>query len=157
MSRSTIVVAALVKHFLVEHLPVCACTAPCYHSAASSGAALRHLLRILPCDRKTTAAKTPVAIEREEFASYLTSICGVAPATCDRRVQDVGAFLVFDSAGDQLQSAPKGRHTVEPPAPVVPAAILILEMPDPLDYTCACSKPYTASPNCQLQKVTRPT
>jgi len=92
--KSPSIDAALVKRFLVEHLPVCACTAPCYHSAASSGAALRHLLRILPCDQQTTAAKTPVAIELEEFASYLTSICGVAPATCDRRVQDVGAFLV---------------------------------------------------------------
>ena len=86
--------ASLVKRFLVGHLPVCACTAPCYGSVASSGAALRHLLRILPCDRQTTAAKNPVAIELEQFASYLTSVCGVAPATCDCRVRDVGGFLV---------------------------------------------------------------
>ena len=86
--------ASLVKRFLVKHLPICACPMPCYGSVASSGAALRHLLRMLPCNRPTTAATDPVAIELERFASYLTSVCGVAPATCDRRVQDVGAFLV---------------------------------------------------------------
>lgn len=86
--------ASLVKRFLVKHLPRCACPAPCYGSVASSGAALRHLLRMLPCNRPTTAATDPVAIELERFANYLTNVCGVAPATRDRRVQDVGAFLV---------------------------------------------------------------
>jgi hypothetical protein len=85
------------------------------------------------CNATCEFFESVAAIELEQFASYLTSICGVAPATCDRRNQDVGAFLVFDSAGDELQSAPKRRHPVVPPALVMPAAILILEMPDPLD------------------------
>ena len=85
---------SLVNRFLLKHLPICACPAPCYGSVASSGAALRHLLRMLPCNRPTTTAMDPVAIELQQFAIYLTSVCGVAPATRDRQVKDVSAFLV---------------------------------------------------------------
>lgn len=49
---------------------------------------------MLPCDRAITATTDAVAIELEGFANYLTSICGLAPATRDQRVQAVGAFLV---------------------------------------------------------------
>ncbi len=90
----SIVDASLIERFLLKHLPICTCPAPCYRTVASSGAALRHLLRMLPCERSTTATTDPVAIELEQFGNYLTSVCGVAPATRDRRVQDVGVFLV---------------------------------------------------------------
>ena len=94
LAESPNIDASLVKRFLIEHLPICTCPAPCYGSVASSGAALRHLLRMLPCDRVTKAATDAVAIELEGFANYLTSICGLAPATRDQRVQTVGTFLV---------------------------------------------------------------
>lgn len=86
--------SSLIKRFLLNHLPACTCPAPCYGTAANSGAALRHLLRMLPSDRAVSVAANPVTVELEQFADYLTSICGVAPNTRDSRLQHVGAFLV---------------------------------------------------------------
>lgn len=86
--------AALIKRFLCDHLPACTCPAPCYPSVASSGAALRHMLRLLPCAPSAATSVDPVAVELERFGEYLSNICGLAPVTCDRRVQEVGAFLV---------------------------------------------------------------
>ncbi len=86
--------SSLVKRFLVHHLPICTCPAPCYGTVASSGAALRYLLRMLPCEPPSTSVATdPVAIELDRFGDYLTNICGVAPVTRDARVKHVGAFL----------------------------------------------------------------
>ena len=87
--------AALIKRFLRHHLPVCACPAPSYCSVASSGAALRHLLDLLPGKQSASTAADPVAAELELFGGYLSNICGLAPVTRDRRVQHVGAFLVW--------------------------------------------------------------
>lgn len=92
--------SSLIKRFLIGHLPACTCSAPCYGAVANSGAALRHLLRMLPSERATTVATDPVAIELERFGDYLTNTCGVAPATRDVRVQHVGAFL-FHAFGTQ--------------------------------------------------------
>lgn len=86
--------AALIKRFLRDHLPVCTCPAPCYRSAASSGAALRHMLRLLPCDLPAATLTDPVEVELERFGEYLSNICGLAPVTRDRRVHHVGTFLV---------------------------------------------------------------
>jgi site-specific recombinase XerD len=86
--------ALLIKRFLRYHLPDCNCPAPCYSSVASSGAALRHMLSLLPNDQLASMTADPVAIELERFGKYLLDICGLAPATCDRRVQHVGTFLV---------------------------------------------------------------
>jgi hypothetical protein len=86
--------SSLVKRFLLDHLPVCTCPPPCYGTVANSGAALRHLLRVLPRARATSVAADPVAVELERFGDYLTNTCGVAPVTRDGRVKHVGAFLV---------------------------------------------------------------
>ncbi|MCK0505432.1 tyrosine-type recombinase/integrase [Aromatoleum anaerobium] len=86
--------AALIKRFLHDHLPACTCPAPCYPSAASSGAALRHMLRLLPGDPSAATLTDPVAVELERFGEYLSNICGLAPVTRDRRVHHVGTFLV---------------------------------------------------------------
>jgi integrase/recombinase XerD len=86
--------SSLVKRFLRDHLPVCTCPPPCYGTVANSGAALRHLLRVLPRERATSVAADPVAVELERFGDYLTNTCGVAPVTRDGRVKHVGAFLV---------------------------------------------------------------
>lgn len=86
--------AALIKRFLRDHLPACRCPAPCYPSVASSGAALRHMLRLLSCDPSAATLPDPVAVELERFGEYLSNICGLAPVTRDRRVHHVGTFLV---------------------------------------------------------------
>jgi len=39
--------ATLIERFLLNHLSVCTCPAPSYCTAANSGAALRHLLRVV--------------------------------------------------------------------------------------------------------------
>lgn len=86
--------SSLVKHFLHEHLPACTCPVPCYSTVGSSGAALRHLLRMLSSLQPSPSMdQDPVAIEIDRFGDYLTGTCGLTPATRDRRVQHVGAFL----------------------------------------------------------------
>lgn len=86
--------SSLVERFLFNHLPACNCPEPCYAGAANSGAALRHLLRVVPRERATSITVDPVAVELERFGDYLTNTCGVAPATRDCRIKHVGAFLV---------------------------------------------------------------
>jgi integrase/recombinase XerD len=86
--------SSLVKRFLCEHLPACTCPAPCYRSVSNSGAALRHLLRLLPCEGAASVGADSVAVELERFGEYLSNICGVASITREGRVQHVGAFLV---------------------------------------------------------------
>ena len=85
--------ASLIKRFLRHHLPACACPAPCYPSVASSGAALRHMLGLFPGDQSASRERDPVAVELERFGEYLANVCGLAPATRERRVKQVGAFL----------------------------------------------------------------
>lgn len=84
----------LVKRFLLNHLPACTCPVPCYGAVANSGAALRHLLKMLPHERPMSVAANPIAVELEQFGDYLTNTCGVAQITRERRVKDVSAFLV---------------------------------------------------------------
>ena len=84
---------SLVERFLRDHLPTCVCPVPCYGSVASSGAALRHLLKLLPASQPTVLTD-PVRVELERFGQYLSSTCGLAPVTCDRRLHIVGCFLV---------------------------------------------------------------
>lgn len=84
---------SLVDRFLCDHLPTCACPAPCCRSAGSSRAALRHLLKALPAE-PASARTDPVTAELERFVAYLSSTCGLAPVTCDRRLHIVGSFLV---------------------------------------------------------------
>lgn len=86
--------AALIKRFLRDHLPACTCPAPCYPSVASSGAALRHMLRLLPGAPSAATSADPLAVELARFGEYLSNICGLAPVTCDYRVHHVGTFLV---------------------------------------------------------------
>jgi integrase/recombinase XerD len=86
--------SSLIKRFLRDHLRVCTCPAPCYRIVANSGAALRHLLRMLPDEPSAARAGELVAVELQRFGNYLTNICGVAPVTRERRIHDVGAFLV---------------------------------------------------------------
>lgn len=84
----------IIKRFVQHHLPACTCPAPCYPSVANSGAALRHMLRLLPGGSSAAMVADPVAIELERFGEYLSNICGLAPVTRDRRVHHVGTFLV---------------------------------------------------------------
>lgn len=86
--------SSLVKRFLLNHLPACTCPSPCYSGISSSGAALRHLLRLLPCEW-SVASTDPVAVELERFTDYLANICGVAPVTRDGCIQHVKSFLVY--------------------------------------------------------------
>ena len=93
--ESSLIDASLIAHFLRRHLPSCTCPAPCYSSRASSGAALRHLLRLLSGNRAASVvAVDPLAIELERFGEYLSNTCGVVPVTRAGRVQHVRAFLV---------------------------------------------------------------
>ncbi len=95
--------STLIRVFLHEHLPACTCPAPCYNTAASSGAALRHLLRMLPCSQPSLEMeRDPVKIELARFDEYLTDTCGLAPATCDSRAQHVEAFLAHVYGTDSL-------------------------------------------------------
>ena len=87
--------ASLIQRFLRDHLPVCTCPAPCYRAGANTGAALRHLLKLLPGTGAELVAANPVAVELGRFGDYLSNICGVAPITRERRVQHAGAFLVW--------------------------------------------------------------
>ncbi|MEX0828269.1 MAG: hypothetical protein WD005_04890, partial [Haliea sp.] len=65
----------LVKRFLREHLPNCNCPAPCYNTVGSSGAALRHLLRMsLSFPPLLAMSQSPVTEELARFDEYLTSI-----------------------------------------------------------------------------------
>ena len=84
----------LVRQFLIEHLPNCHCPAPCYCSAASSGAALRHLLRLMAQEPSAFDIDNPVTAELKRFADYLTNTCGLAPVTCSRRLFYVSELLV---------------------------------------------------------------
>jgi site-specific recombinase XerD len=84
---------SLVERFLRDHLPTCVCPVPCYASVASSGAALRHLLKLLPASQPDVLTD-PVTVELERFGEYLSNTCGLAPVTCDRRLHIVGCFLV---------------------------------------------------------------
>ena len=90
---------SVVKHFLLKHLPNCTCPQPCYSTKPSAGAALRHLLRIVPLERPLSVVPSPVDVELKRFGDYLANTRGLATVTRDRRVQDVGAFLarVFGS------------------------------------------------------------
>lgn len=94
------VTSALVQRFLLNHLPACTCPSPCYGGIASSGAALRHVLTVLACERPTAVATDPVTVELARFADYLTNLCGMAPATRDSRVQHMRAFLVHTFGTD---------------------------------------------------------
>lgn len=84
----------IIKRFLQHHLPACTCPVPCYPSVTNSGAALRHLLSLLPGNQPASTAANPVAVELERFGEYLSNACGLAPATRASRVQHVGNFLV---------------------------------------------------------------
>lgn len=82
----------LLTRFLREHVPSCACPGPCRDSIASTGAALRHLLRMLPCS-SLALMQDPVSIELSRFDEYLEDTCGLTPNTRESRAQHVGAFL----------------------------------------------------------------
>lgn len=87
--------ASFIERFLRHHIPACTCPSPCYPSVASSGAALRHVLSLLPDYQSASPAVDQVAVELERFGVYLTNTCGLAPATRCSRVQHVGPFLVW--------------------------------------------------------------
>ncbi len=89
------IATATIDRFLQRHLPACRCPAPRYATAASAGAALRHLTRQLPKgdgSAPTTAAGL-LAAELQRFGAYLTRTCGLAPSTGDKRVRHLGGFL----------------------------------------------------------------
>ena len=85
--------SSLIKRFLRSHLPACTCPPPCNRTVANTGAALRHLLRLLPRERATSVAADPVTMEVDLFGDYLTNTCGLAPATRHGRVQHIRTFL----------------------------------------------------------------
>lgn len=85
--------ASLCERFLHDHLPTCACPAPCYFSITNSGAALRRLFKLAPGSQSASVLTDPVTVELERFGEYLSHTCGLAPVTRDQRLQVVGAFL----------------------------------------------------------------
>jgi len=93
--------SSLIERFLLKHLPVCTCPAPCYSTVANSGAALRHLLKVLPREQAASVAANPVAVELERFCDYLSNVCGVTKNTRDSRFQHVRAFLVWKFGTEQ--------------------------------------------------------
>lgn len=84
---------SLVRQFLNEHLPNCNCPPPCYYSVASSGAALRHLLRLIKQDRSTFVIDNPVTDELKKFSDYLTNTCGLSHLTTNQRLFYVRELL----------------------------------------------------------------
>ncbi len=85
---------SIIERFLRSHLPACMCPAPRCCSVSNSGAAIRHLFRLLPRKLAAAVIVNPVTVELEEFGDYLTNICGMAPVTRSFRLQHVGTFLV---------------------------------------------------------------
>lgn len=84
--------SSLVTRYLREHVPACTGPVPCGDTIASAGAALRHLLRLLPSS-SLAMEQDPVTIELVRFDQYLKDICGLTPNTRESRAQHVGAFL----------------------------------------------------------------
>lgn len=123
--------AHLIKRFLRHHIPVCTCPAPCYPSVASSGAALRHMLRLLPGDPPAATSVDLVAVELERFGEYLSNICGLAPITRDRRVHHVGTFLVHEFGAStpliaHLSTAQLDTYFVELSSHLQPASLRVV-------------------------------
>lgn len=105
---------SLVDRFLREHLPACACPAPCYDSVGNSRAALRYLLAMLPCSQPLTATpQDPLTVELDRFGSYLIDTCGLTPATRDSRRQYVGAFLANACDADTLNVSQLSASSVD--------------------------------------------
>lgn len=83
---------ALIERFLRNHLPTCACPAPCRSNLKEMRAALHRLLELLPkVDDEVTTDH--MAAELEHFVAHLRHTCGLAPVTCTYRVRHVRAFL----------------------------------------------------------------
>lgn len=94
--------ASLLERFLHHHLPHCACPEPRYSSVANSGAALRHMLKLLPDTASAWSPVEPVDVELRRFGEYLSNVCGLASSTCDSRIQHVRAFLVYEFGTEPL-------------------------------------------------------
>jgi site-specific recombinase XerD len=84
----------LVGRFVRDHLPVCACPAPCRSEVKEVRAALRHLLDLLPAASDEVIKAPPIAVELERFKDHLRNTCGLSPLTCTYRVRHMEAFLV---------------------------------------------------------------
>lgn len=85
---------ALIERFLLHHLPVCTCPAPCRSDVKEIRAALHHLLDLLPEADEEPTTSTYIAAELERFDDHLQHTCGLAPLTRTYRGRHVAAFLV---------------------------------------------------------------
>jgi integrase/recombinase XerD len=89
---------ALVRRFLVRHLPKCTCPPPCQRTRHEVRAALRHLLRVLRSEALIPSPEVslPPAIdaELERFDTHLNTVCGLAPATRASRRMWLTKFLL---------------------------------------------------------------
>jgi site-specific recombinase XerD len=95
---------SLTHRFVMEHLSVCRCPAPCQCSINSVRPALAHLLHVLREEGDLSGPRVFPSLVQEElerFDIHLDSVCGVARNTRVSRRQWVGKFLT-----DQFGSAP---------------------------------------------------
>jgi integrase/recombinase XerD len=106
---------ALIRRFLDQHLPVCACPVPHQSRPADAQAAANHLLRLLRPDLgiadKVPEPSSPVAVELRQFRFYLEETCGLAATTCDYRDAQVREFLT-----GQFGDAPVDLRNLTPEA-----------------------------------------
>lgn len=87
---------ALITRFIRTHLPHCRCPEPCCHGVKLSHSALKHLLRILRLEglfRAPRTRATPVSLEVDRFAQYLTDTCGLARSSTRQRIKYAREFL----------------------------------------------------------------
>lgn len=89
------------------------------------------MLGLLSGDQSASTAANPVAVELDRFGEYISNICGLAPATRDRRVQHVGTFLVREFGTEsplisQLSSAGLDEFFAELSSHLRPASLRVV-------------------------------
>ena len=87
----------LVRRFIDRHLPICGCARRCRRSEHTVRAALMHLLAVLRASGQipppASSEREHIAVELDEFMSFLSDVRGVAAPTQRYRFLHVRAFL----------------------------------------------------------------
>ena len=97
---------APIKHFVEKHLGECDCAGRPQRGKVTTRSALRHLLAIMRDAGLLApiASNLPHHIEREveAFRTYLSEICGLAPATLISRRQWISRFLTHHFSNNDI-------------------------------------------------------
>jgi integrase/recombinase XerD len=98
----------VVRHFLDQHLPNCACSAPVRRNRKELRAALRHLLVVLIDQDVVSAPSVGGAIEEElrRFDEHMHHLQGLASSTRVKRLHILRAFFLERSGPDPTSLPP---------------------------------------------------